>query len=327
MVGQEHVTTVLSASIKNKTFAHAYLFAGSRGTGKTSIARIFAEALGSSWKDIYEIDAASNRGIDEIRELRDGVWSLPFESEHKIYIIDEVHMLTKEAFNALLKTLEEPPSHVVFILATTELHKVPETIVSRCQTFTFKKPTEEELGKTLARIAKEEGRVLDKESLALVALTGDGSFRDAIGSLQKVFSLGKEKITLEDVEQVTGAPRLSIVTSLLEAFAEENLEKTLTCLEKAGEGRADMKVFTKLLMRELRFAMLLLFAPELRSRIKEEMGTEELDLLESIGKKPGAKLLPALLKELLSAYQDIDRAYIKALPIELAFIKVLRHDK
>jgi DNA polymerase-3 subunit gamma/tau len=143
VIGQDHIVNVLENSIKLKKISHAYLFSGSRGTGKTSIARIFANALGISPNDIYEIDAASNRGIDDIREIRDGVNVLPLESTHKVYIIDEVHMLTKEAFNAILKTLEEPPAHAIFILATTETEKIPETVVSRCQVFSFKKPNRE----------------------------------------------------------------------------------------------------------------------------------------------------------------------------------------
>ncbi|MAZ40838.1 hypothetical protein CL654_01870 [bacterium] len=147
VLGQDHIVEALKHSLKNKSISHAYLFSGPRGTGKTSIARILARELKTSPEDLYEIDGASNRGIDEIRSLKEGVATLPFASPYKVYVIDEVHMLTKEAFNALLKTLEEPPSYVVFILATTELHKVPDTIVSRCQSFIFKKPTEKILKK------------------------------------------------------------------------------------------------------------------------------------------------------------------------------------
>ena len=135
VLGQDHIVTTLSESLKLGNVAHAYLFSGGRGTGKTTMARILARAVNCSENDLYEIDAASNRGIDDIRELREAVNTLPFESPYKVYIIDEVHMLTKEAFNALLKTLEEPPAHALFILATTEMDKLPETIVSRCQTF------------------------------------------------------------------------------------------------------------------------------------------------------------------------------------------------
>ncbi len=139
--GQEHITSVLEAAIKNSKIAHAYLFAGSRGTGKTSMARILAHTLGTAEEDIYEVDAASNRQVDDARHLREGVSTLPFNSTYKFYILDEVHMFTKDAWNTLLKTLEEPPVHAIFVLATTELDKVPETIISRCQVFRFKKPT------------------------------------------------------------------------------------------------------------------------------------------------------------------------------------------
>jgi len=158
VIGQDHIVKTLEGAIKLGNISHAYLFAGSRGTGKTSVARILARAVGTSSNDISEIDAASNRGIDNVRELREAVNTLPFESPYKVYIIDEVHMLTKEAFNALLKTLEEPPKHVIFILATTELEKLPETVVSRCQLFTFKKPSQMILREMIVKVAKKEGR-------------------------------------------------------------------------------------------------------------------------------------------------------------------------
>jgi DNA polymerase-3 subunit gamma/tau len=141
VLGQEAIVATLQSALKSGNISHAYLFAGSRGTGKTSIARIFAKELGTSPNDIYEIDAASNNGVDEMRELTSGVNTLPFDSKYKVYILDEVHMLSKSSFNALLKTLEEPPAHVIFLLATTELHKVLDTVKSRCQVFEFKKPT------------------------------------------------------------------------------------------------------------------------------------------------------------------------------------------
>src|SRR3990167_6614668 len=172
--GQEQIVSALTAAAQASTPAHAYLFAGSRGTGKTSVARIFAREIGCAPEDLYEIDGASNRGIDDVRELREGVKSLPFRSPFKVYIIDEVHMLTKEAFNALLKTLEEPPKHVVFVLATTELGKLPDTIVSRCQHFTFKKPSQKILKESVLDITKKEGYTMDASSADLLATLGDG---------------------------------------------------------------------------------------------------------------------------------------------------------
>src|SRR3990167_1443531 len=162
VLGQEMVVASLQDTISTSRISHAYLFAGSRGTGKTSVARIFAREIGTSENDTIEIDAASNRGIDDVRALREGVSALPFDSKYKVYIIDEVHMLTKEAFNALLKTLEEPPRHVIFILATTESHKIPETILSRCQVFAFHTPSDEEVREVISRVAKSEKLHLDK---------------------------------------------------------------------------------------------------------------------------------------------------------------------
>ncbi|HEY4488682.1 MAG TPA: DNA polymerase III subunit gamma/tau, partial [Candidatus Paceibacterota bacterium] len=210
--GQEQVTGVLEKAIKNKKIAHAYLFCGSRGTGKTSVARIVARNLGVSDKDLYEMDAASNRGIDDIRELREGVYAMPFESPYKFYIIDEAHMLTTPAWNAFLKTLEEPPAHAVFVLATTERDKIPDTIQSRCEVYTFRQPTREMLAETVADIAKREGFALERAAAELVALLAEGSFRDALSILQKVLAISDDKkISVAEVEKVSGAPRGELV--------------------------------------------------------------------------------------------------------------------
>src|SRR3989338_2604019 len=186
--GDQEVVAVLRAAVKQGKVAHAYLFAGGRGTGKTSMARILARALGVSEQDMYEMDAASNRGIDEIRDLREGVATLPFESKYKFYIIDEAHALTRDAWGALLKTLEEPPAHAIFVLATTELDRVPETIISRCQVFQSQKPPHEVLKSLAQDVAKKEGAKLSPAGAELIALMGEGSFRDTLGILQKVLT-------------------------------------------------------------------------------------------------------------------------------------------
>lgn len=210
IVGQDHITRTLDNALKAGKIGHAYLFTGPRGVGKTSIARILAHEINglpytdeSTHLDIIEIDAASNRRIDEIRDLRDKVHIAPTSAKYKVYIIDEVHMLTREAFNALLKTLEEPPAHVVFILATTEIHKVPETIISRTQRFTFKAISEKEVAKHLAYIAKSEGISIDEDALLLLAAHGGGSFRDSISLLDQT-SGSNDKITVADVQKLTG---------------------------------------------------------------------------------------------------------------------------
>src|SRR3989344_3864352 len=164
VIGQDHVVKVLLGALELGTISHAYLFSGSRGTGKTSIARIFAREIGTTENDLYEIDAASNTSVDDVRALNESVNTLPFESKYKVYILDEVHMLSKSAFNALLKTLEEPPPHVVFILATTETHKIPETVLSRCEVYTFKNPSQETLKNLTIRSAKKEGSIIDDAS-------------------------------------------------------------------------------------------------------------------------------------------------------------------
>jgi DNA polymerase-3 subunit gamma/tau len=184
VIGQDRIVSTLTNQLENQTVNHAYLFSGSRGLGKTSIARILAGELQINNEDLYEIDAASNRGIDDIREIRDGVKALPFSSPYKMYLIDEVHMLTKEAFNALLKTLEEPPNYVVFVLATTEAHKVPDTIKSRTQLFNFTSPTITDISELISRVAQAESSKVDQTIVTEIAKRANGSYRGALGQLQ-----------------------------------------------------------------------------------------------------------------------------------------------
>ncbi len=224
IIGQEHITDTLRNALKAGNLSHAYLFTGPRGTGKTSIARILAHEINqlpyeeeANHLDIIEIDAASNRRIDEIRELRERVHTAPTSAKYKVYIIDEVHMLTKEAFNALLKTLEEPPEHAVFILATTEAHKLPETIVSRTQRFTFKPVEHDKVVAHLKHIAKKEGFSVDDKGLNLLASHGGGSFRDSISMLDQARGHG-DKVTLSDVQSLLGLAPDELLTSLLDTL-------------------------------------------------------------------------------------------------------------
>lgn len=240
VIGQQHVTDILSRSLKQGNVAHAYLLTGPRGVGKTSIARILAHEINklpydddSANLDIIEIDAASNNGVDDVRDLREKVQITPVSAAKKVYIIDEVHMLSKQAFNALLKTLEEPPEHVVFILATTDIHKVPDTILSRTQRFTFRSISLSDIAAHLRSIADKENIVIDDEALTLIAEHGGGSFRDSISLLDQLRSLsdGKGVISANLVEQVVGLAPKAVLQSLLTAYETGDTQQVITTLD------------------------------------------------------------------------------------------------
>ncbi|KKU54194.1 MAG: polymerase III, subunit gamma and tau protein [Parcubacteria group bacterium GW2011_GWA1_47_11] len=321
--GQAEVVSVLEAAVKSGKIAHAYLFAGGRGTGKTSMARILARSLNTDEQDIYEMDAASNRGIDEIRELRDGVSTLPFNSKYKFYIIDEAHALTRDAWGALLKTLEEPPAHVIFVLATTELDRVPDTITSRCQTFSFKKPSHETLKKMVLDIAKKEGAALAPAGAELIALMGEGSFRDVQGILQKVLTVSKDnKLTEKEIGSVVGAPRGALVNSFLKSLAEKNIEAALDVFHKATSGGSEPKVFALLAVTKVRAVLLLRFAPKLKEELEGQFGGDDLAFLQNLS-KTGLAINAALLAELLTALIEMNRAPLPQIPLELALYRAL----
>lgn len=320
VAGQEHVVEALTGALTLGKVSHAYLFAGARGTGKTSVARILARSLKTADIDLHEIDAASSRKIEDARELRDAVLSLPFESQYKVYILDEVHMLTKEAFNALLKTLEEPPPHVIFILATTELDKLPETIVSRCELHSFRTPNQKTLAEVISRGAKNEGYDISRASAELIALLGDGSFRDAYGILQKAISVSADKrISEEEVLRVTGAPKGDIANRVIQALAERNAEKGLAAIAEAVEAYGDMKIFTKLILQKMRFALLLRIAPEMEKEIALELSENDFTFLKNT---PAQGITSQTLLTMLEYYDLIGRSHLPHLPLELAVIKV-----
>ena len=319
--GQAHVVDVLKAAIKNNTITHAYLFAGTRGTGKTSVARIFAKELGVSDRDLFEIDAASNRGIDDVRELRDGVHILPFESPYKLYLIDEAHMLTKEAWNALLKTLEEPPAHAIFILATTEAHKVPDTIRSRCDAYFFKQPSRTLISEVISDIAKSEGYKLEQSASDLVAILAEGSFRDAIGILQKVLTISKDKkVDVEEVERVTAAPAGRVVYALAESIARGQRADALAHVRKAVEQDIDARLLMKLLIQRARALLLMREAPDTAILMKSEFTDDEFASLEKLSKE-GIHITTKTLRALLEAYETSAYAVLPHLPLELAVIE------
>jgi DNA polymerase-3 subunit gamma/tau len=239
VVGQEPVARTLKASIEANRVAHAYLFCGTRGVGKTSMARIFAKALAGGTPeadaaimrgedtDVIEIDGASNRGVDEAREIISNAVYRPMRGKYKVYIIDEVHMLTKEAFNALLKTMEEPPEHVKFILCTTEAHKVPATIQSRCQRFDFRNIPASAIAKHLEDVIKREKLKADPELVHAVAVHGNGSMRDALSLLDRLMATGEKKLTLALLENLLGLPDRQIVSELIDTLAEGDPARAL----------------------------------------------------------------------------------------------------
>lgn len=259
VVGQKHVTRTLEAAVERGLISHAYLLTGPRGTGKTSIARILARRINSlptsvdleRELDIIEIDAASNRGIDEIRTLREKIVSAPTSLAYKIYIIDEVHMLTREAFNALLKTLEEPPAHAVFVLATTEAHKLPETIISRTQRFDLRPITTQDLVSRLEEIAASEKIVIDRDALEMIARASRGGFRDAIGLLDQL-SVLNEKLTVEQVAAVLGMAAQSDVLEIMQAIAAKDSTAALTKLEALISSGNEPQGLTGQLLEEIR---------------------------------------------------------------------------
>jgi len=324
VLGQDHIVKVLESSIKNGNIAHAYIFAGSRGTGKTSVARIFAKEIGTTVNDISEIDAASNTGVDDIRALNESVSTLPFESVYKVYILDEAHMLSKQAWNALLKTIEEPPKHVIFIFATTEENKIPETIISRCQNFSFKKPTQKVLKDVVVAIAKKEGFSLETSSADLVALLGDGSFRDAQSILQKVMSASKDKkISPEEVELVTGAPKTELVNDFIRAIDENNLDLGFNAISKATGANIEILLYFKLILHKMRSILLLRNLKSSAEKLQDEMTDTDFKFLKRLADKKPSKINSDTLLTLLSYYDMVAKAYIPELPLELVLTKLI----
>jgi len=324
VLGQDHIISVLSGQIEKDGVSHAYLFSGSRGTGKTSIARLLAKEIGTTENDLYEIDAASNRGIDDIRELREAVNIPPFESPRKVYIIDEVHMLTKEAFNALLKTLEEPPVHAMFILATTEAVKLPDTIVSRCEVHEFRKPSKQILREYVLDVAKKEGYKLERSSAELIALLGDGSFRDTLGILQKIISASKDKkIDPDEVVRVTGAPPSELVNDFLSAIVEKKVEKGFKVLNEALEKNISMKTFVKLVLEKVRMILFIRHAKDLVEKMEEDFSEHDFKFLTEIAGNKDSNINSKTIISLIDAYSQIGYSAVPELPIELALIELV----
>lgn len=338
--GQKAIVKILKNTIKKQQINHAYLFTGPRGTGKTSIAKILAKIVNCenpdngepcgkcssctqpNNSDIIEIDAASNNGVDEIRELRNKVNLVPAYGKYKIYIIDEVHMLTTGAFNALLKTLEEPPAHVIFILATTDPQKIPETILSRCQRFDFKRLTEDQIVENLEKISKKEEIKIEKQALYEIARLADGGMRDSIGMLDQVKSYTDDTITIEDIHDINGTITEKDIKEIEEEIIDKKLEKIL---EKTDEYNQKGKNFTKLIEELINFIRNIILYKKAPKYL--EKNHKIVENLEKISEKIDTKDLLKQI-EILNKYAfEMKTTNNSKLMFELAIIQMISEEE
>lgn len=297
VLGQTHVVQTLTNAIARQRVAHAYVFSGMRGVGKTTVARILAKSLncekgptsqpcgtcpscveitrGNS-VDVIEIDGASNTGVDDVRELRENVKFAPFHGSYRVYIIDEVHMLSNSAFNALLKILEEPPSHAVFIFATTEVHKIPATILSRCQHFTFRRISRLEIISQLRHVATQTGVTVEDRSLSVLARTSEGSMRDALSLLDQAVSFGGETLLHEDLEALIGSVPDELVRQMIEAILAHRASQTMTLIGEVVDQGFDVRVYCRAILERVRNLLVACVVPS-PQQVKNllELGEEE----------------------------------------------------
>lgn len=336
IVGQAHVVKTLSNAIKKERIPHAFLFTGIRGVGKTSAARVLAKALNcingptetpcnecehckaitqGNHLDVLEIDAASNRGIDEIRELREKINYLPSRTQYKVYIIDEVHMLTTEAFNALLKTLEEPPAHAKFILATTEINKIPITILSRCQRFDFKRIPLPAMVARLGEICEREGVGADPKDLMTIAKASGGSMRDAQSILDQIISMADGKILSEDIQNLLGVYDQAVVISLVDAILARDFAKAHACIASIHEAGHELIRFALDTATFLKDLMLTMRTPALAAQLdRSEEELQQLARLRTLRSLEDVELITSVF---VRGYQQMLRTEDPRLLLEV----------
>ncbi|MFC1629690.1 DNA polymerase III subunit gamma/tau [Patescibacteria group bacterium] len=350
IVGQEHIVQTLANAISSGMISHAYLFSGPRGTGKTTTARLLAKAVncedkkghepcnecsscieinGGKTMDLIEIDAASHRGIDEIRELRDGIRFAPTKLKYKVFIVDESHQLTKEAANALLKTLEEPPAHAIFILATTEIHKMISTIISRCQRFDFRKLNLAEIMGRLETIAKAEGVKVEKAALELVALNSGGAIRDAESLFDQVLTFSgtlgrKGEIKAEDIKDLLGLVEIESIGKFVDFICEKKTSEAISFLGEIIDKGLDLQEFSKSLINYLRQALILkITGVGEKNSIITGLTKEEFQKLKNQTEKFSEQELRKALKLFLEAENRMKYSSIPQLPLELAVVEAI----
>lgn len=347
-IGQDHVVRTLRNALLQEKVGHAYLFTGPRGTGKTTAAKVFSKAINCTGRtegvadpcntcpscerinagvslDVLEIDGASNRGIDEIRDLREKVKFAPTEGRFKIYIIDEVHMLTTEAFNALLKTLEEPPGHVIFIFATTEVHKVPATILSRCQRFDFKRLSTEEIVGRLRMILSEEERVGEDDALGMIARRADGGMRDAISLLEQSLAHAEERVTVADVRAVLGLVEEERLLDLAEAILQKKAATALGILEELRMEGKDLYLLAREAAFYLRDLLLLALPDEAGALVG--LDGELRDRAKALAQSFPVGRLRNATEVLAETAQTVRRGTEGILPIEMAIVRLCAEDE
>jgi DNA polymerase III subunit gamma/tau len=345
IIGQEHIVQTLTNSLKSGSISHAYLLCGPRGSGKTTIARIFAKAVNCQAKtgqkpcnecdscreiiaakslDLVEIDAASHTGVDDIRDLISGIKFAPVKSKYKIFIIDECHQLSKSAVNALLKTLEEPPAHALFMLATTEPHKMIPTIISRCQRFDFKRLQMAEIIKKLEFIAKKEGVKFEPQALALIAFAGRGSFRDAESMLDKclAFSGDSKTIKATDIEEMLGIVETSHISTLVDFLLAKQAKEAITYLNAMADAGTDMQECAKSLVFYLRQCLLVKINPAFLSPENSGLSPEEIATIKKQADSLTEHRIQQILELFIKAENNMKYASIIQLPLELAIVQI-----